>query len=113
MFFIFHAYIIVKIFTIFVNPIDTLKNIGYNGYVNITIINKGDFVRKIAFSLMAILSLSQLMYAGGSIVPAEEPAVEMPVVAENANIWQQEATIYGWLAGVSADTLASNSTERL
>ena len=59
-------------------------------------------MKKIAFSIMAILSLSQLMYSGSTIAPAEEPVVEVPVVAEN--IWQQEVTIYGWLAGVSADT---------
>jgi len=59
-------------------------------------------MKKTAFSLIAILALSQLTYAGGDIAPVE-PIVEAPVV-EDTNTWQQEITVYGWLPTISATT---------
>ncbi len=53
--------------------------------------------------MMSALVASSLALAGGDIAPVE-PVAETPVVVESVSAWQQELTIYGWLAGVSADT---------
>jgi len=52
--------------------------------------------------MISALVASSLALAGGDIAPVE-PVVETPVVEETSG-WQNEVTIYGWLAGVSADT---------
>lgn len=58
--------------------------------------------------MMSTLVASSLAIAGGDIVPVE-PMVETPVV-EDTSAWQQELTIYGWLAGVSAETRLPGDT---
>lgn len=59
-------------------------------------------MKKITSSLVTILALTQLTYAGGNIVPVE-PVVETPVVEETSG-WQNELTIYGWLPTINMDT---------
>ena len=59
-------------------------------------------MKKTTFSLIAILALGHLAYAGGDIAPVE-PAVETPVV-EDTNTWKNEVTIYGWIPSISANT---------
>lgn len=58
--------------------------------------------------MMSALVASSMALAGGDIAPVE-PVVEAAVV-EETNVWQQELTIYGWLAGVSADTRLPGGT---
>lgn len=55
---------------------------------------------KTALSLIAILALSQITYAGGDIAPLVEPIIEeVPV----ANPWEFRLTPYAWLAGFKGD----------
>ena len=57
-------------------------------------------MKKTAFSLMTILALSHLTYAGGDIAPMEEPIVETSVVD---NGWEFRLSPYAWLAGFEGD----------
>ncbi|MEA3419668.1 MAG: hypothetical protein U9Q90_09765 [Campylobacterota bacterium] len=54
-------------------------------------------MKKTALSIIAMMTMGQIVYAGGDIAPVE-PVVG-PVVEEVSG-WQQELTIYGWLAGI-------------
>jgi len=58
-------------------------------------------MNKITFSLITILALSHLTYAGGDIVPVDEPIVETPVVEESG--WDFRLSPYGWFAGFKGD----------
>ena len=58
-------------------------------------------MKKTAFSLMTILALSHLTYAGGDIAPVVEPIVETPVVEDSS--WEFRLSPYGWFAGLEGD----------
>ena len=58
-------------------------------------------MKRTAFSLIAILALSHLTYAGGDIVPMEEPIVETPVVEDSG--WDFRLSPYIWFAGLEGD----------
>ncbi len=58
-------------------------------------------MKKIAFSLISILALSHLTYAGGDIVPVVEPIVETPVIEDSG--WEYRLSPYGWFAGLEGD----------
>ena len=58
-------------------------------------------MKKTAFSLITVLALSHLTYAGGNIVPMEEPIVETPVVEDSG--WDFRLSPYGWFAGFEGD----------
>ena len=51
-------------------------------------------MKKIAFSLITILALSHLTYAGGDIAPVVEPIVET-----EESKWEFRLSPYAWLAG--------------
>jgi hypothetical protein len=55
-------------------------------------------MKKTAFSLMTILALSHLTYAGGDIVPVVEPIVET-----EESKWEFRLSPYAWLAGFEGD----------
>ena len=58
-------------------------------------------MNKKTFSLITILALSHLTYAGGDIVPVEEPIVETTVVEKSS--WDFRLSPYGWFAGFKGD----------
>ena len=58
-------------------------------------------MNKRAFSLISILALSHLAYAGGNIVPMEGPIVGTPVLKDS--IWNFRLSPYGWFAGFKGD----------
>ncbi len=59
-------------------------------------------MKKIALSLMSILALSHFTYAGGDIVPIEEPEIEEPVIVEDSS-WEFRLSPYAWFAGLEGD----------
>jgi hypothetical protein len=59
-------------------------------------------MKKTTLSLMSILTLSHLAYAGGDIVAIEEPLVEVPIVAEDSS-WEFRLSPYAWFAGLEGD----------
>lgn len=60
--------------------------------------------------IISALVASSLVMAGGDIVPVE-PVVETPLV--EANPWQNEVTIYGWLPSITATTPLPDSGESI
>ena len=58
-------------------------------------------MKKITFSLILILALSHLTYAGGDIVSTVEPVVETPVIEDNG--WDFRLSPYIWFAGFKGD----------
>ena len=58
-------------------------------------------MKKIILSLVSILALSGLSFAGGDIVPIEEPIVETPVVEDSG--WDFRLSPYGWFSGFGGD----------
>jgi hypothetical protein len=59
-------------------------------------------MKKTVLSLMGILALSHLAYAGGDIVATEESVVEAPIVVEDSD-WEFRLTPYIWFAGFEGD----------
>lgn len=60
-------------------------------------------MKKITLSIVSILALSGLSFAGGSIVPVEETIVEVPVIETNSAFY----------VGLGYSYLTSNRTARL
>lgn len=58
-------------------------------------------MNKIAFSLIAIVALGHVTYAGGDIVLVEEPIVEEPAIEESS--WEFRLSPYAWFAGLEGD----------
>ena len=57
-------------------------------------------MKKTTLSIVSILALSGLAFAGGDIAPVE-PVVETPVVEDNP--WEFRLSPYAWLAGFKGD----------
>jgi hypothetical protein len=57
-------------------------------------------LKKIALSLVAILTLGNLAYAGGDIAPVVEPIIEESPVT---NQWEFRLSPYVWIAGFKGD----------
>ena len=57
-------------------------------------------MKKTVLSLISIVALSQMTYAGGDISPIE-PVAEAPVIENNS--WEFRLSPYAWLAGFEGD----------
>ncbi len=60
-------------------------------------------MKKITLSIVSIMFLSQLSFAGGSILPVDEPIVEVSVIEDNSAFY----------VGIGYSYLTSNRTARL
>ncbi len=67
----------------------------------ITKLYEENTMKKTAFSLISIVTLSHLTYAGGDIVPMVEPAEQMHVIEDKG--WEFRLSPYGWFAGFEGD----------
>ena len=59
-------------------------------------------MKKTTLSLISILALSHITYAGGDIIPIVEPVVDTPIIVEDSS-WEFRLSPYGWFAGLEGD----------